>query len=101
MRLDTSSPARIWTQIYALFLLTGFLLYAPSVGYRGIVGPKHHLFFLSGILFFAVLSCLLPKERKLLERPRPVQYLSILGAALLCWIFLSSVCSAYPETVWL
>ena len=86
------------TGLYALFLLTVFLLWTPATGYSPIVAPKHRLFLVSAGVYFGGLAVLW-----LLRRPKvtlPAWSLFLTGGLLLCF-FLSSVLSAHQDLVWL
>lgn len=100
------------TGLYGLFLLTGFLLWVPKTGYQSIVNPKHNLFLISfgvfvvllGLTFFFRPKCHTKKRNQPLCTPSPLSALKVpmcLALGLALCFFLSSLCSSYPETVWL
>lgn len=100
------------TGLYGLFMLTGFLLWAPKTGYQRIVDPKHKLFLISFGVFLGLLALAFvfrtvtsKKQRcRFPAAPSPFSALKLplfLALGLTLWFFLSSLCSSYPEAVWL
>lgn len=88
-----------WAGLFALFLMSAFILWVPETGYSSIVGPKHNLFLLSCAVFFPVLLGLMLRKR---EKPKKGQLICLaLAGGLLILFLLSSVLSQYQDTVWL
>ena len=91
------TPERL-TGLYALFLLTVFVLWTPATGYSPIVAPKHRLFLISAGVYFLGLGAVCLYRRQWPQVPKTVLWLTV-GLAL--WFLLSSLLSEYPELVWL
>lgn len=89
----------LWTGAYGLFLLTAFLLWVPSSGYKNIVDPKHTLFLISAGVFFAVLAVLLPGGQ-LPKRKKTLWAVTGAAAGLWVWLLLSSLLSPHQDLVW-
>lgn len=94
-----------WSGLYALFLLTVFILWVPRSGYSSIVLPKHQLFVSATAAFLAGLLPLifLRRHQKIfptLQTCRDVLPFCLAGILLLLFL-LSALTSAYPEVVWL
>ena len=91
------TPERL-TGLYALFLLTAFVLWTPATGYSPIVAPKHRLFLISAGVYFLGLGAVCLYRRQWPQVPKTVLWLT---GGLALWFLLSSLLSEYPELVWL
>ena len=91
------TPERL-TGLYALFLLTVFVLWTPATGYSPIVAPKHRLFLISAGVYFLGLGAVCLYRRQWPQVPKTVLWLT---GGLALWFLLSSLLSEYPELVWL
>lgn len=96
--LPARKPAVMWTGLYALFLLTVFVLWTPATGYSPIVVPKHRLFLISAGVYFTGLAVLWVRYRPRVGLPR---WSWCLAAGLLMCFLLSGLLSEHQDLVWL
>lgn len=91
------SPEK-WAGLYAMFMLTAFVLWTPPSGYTNFVGPKHQVFLAASGLF--LLGCLPALARRPNLTRRQAWPLAMAGGLAVLFL-LSALCSDYPQVVWL
>lgn len=85
-----------WTGLYALLMLTVFVLWVPGSGYTNMVAPKHALFLGLTALYLLGAPFQVPPR---LERGKRLP-LALAGALLLVFLA-ASLASPYQDVVWL